>query len=49
MPSMTRGGTVSTGEKVEIEELKREIIEVTKRINSNRQELMLQHAKASSR
>jgi hypothetical protein len=49
MPSMTRGGTVSTGEKVEIEELKREIIEVTKHINSNRQELILQHAKASSR
>ncbi len=47
MASISRGGSVTSAEKVEIEDLKREIIEVTKRINSNRKELMQQHGKSN--
>jgi hypothetical protein len=43
MPSMSRAGSVPSAEKLEIEDLKREIMEVTKRINSNRKELIQQH------
>eukprot|EP00802_Teleaulax_amphioxeia_P003831 Tamp_03834.p1 GENE.Tamp_03834~~Tamp_03834.p1 ORF type:complete len:714 (+),score=246.13 Tamp_03834:147-2288(+) len=47
MASISRGGSVPSAEKVEIEDLKREIMEVTKRINSNRKELLQQHGKSS--
>ena len=39
MPTVNRGGSASAAEKIEIEDLKREILEVTKRIASNRKDL----------
>ena len=48
MASISRGGIASTAEKADIEELKREIMEVAKRINNNRKELQQSDAKVSS-
>lgn len=48
MASISRGGTVSSAEKFEIEDLKREILEVAKCINNNRTELQQSDAKVSS-